>query len=140
MPILISDKYDAWKVKAAACFDQLKVSGEEINPAFTEPGLRVLSCDEFSDAAITAASGCPCFVLRAAPFMFLLTASKLALAIRLRFGARTPCCGHGLDHLRRQSRRQGGKLRQLNNQVHGRIATFRKRRSCQHRGLALPIS
>ena len=90
------------------------------------------SCAPFVGAAIMTASGCPCSKLRAAPFMFLLTASKLALAVRLRFGARTPCCGHGLDHRRRQSHRRGGKLQQLNNQVHGRITSFRERRRCQH--------
>ena len=89
-------------------------------------------CGQF---ATMTASGCPCLELRAAPFMFLLTASKLALAVRLCFGARTPCCGHGLDHRRRQSHRRSGKLEQLNNQVHGRITSFRGRRRCQHTGL-----
>lgn len=85
--------------------------------------------------ATMTASGCPCSKLRAAPFVFLLTASKLALAVRLCFGARTPCCGHGLDYRRRQSHCRSGKLEQLNNQVHGRITSFRKRRRCQHTGL-----
>lgn len=85
--------------------------------------------------ATMTASGCPCFVLRAASFVCRLIASQLALAISFRFGARTPCCGHGLDHRRRQSHRRSGKLEQLNNQVHGRITSFRGRRRCQHTGL-----
>ena len=100
-----------------------------------EMGFRALSSGVDSRAATMTASGCPCSKLRAAPFMFLLTASKLALAVRLCFGARTPCCGHGLDYRRRQYRCRSGKLEQLNNQVHGRITSFRKRRRCQHTGL-----
>lgn len=94
-----------------------------------------LSCGAVSRNAIITASGCPCSKLRAAPFVFGLIASQLALAISFRFGARTPCCGHGLDHRRRQPHRRGGKLQQLNNQVHGRITSFRERRRCQHTGL-----
>ena len=90
------------------------------------------ACAPFVGAAIMTASGCPCSKLRAAPFMFLLTASELVLAVRLRFGARTPCCGHGLDHRRRQSHRRSNEFQQLNNQVHGQITSFRKRRRCQH--------
>lgn len=98
-------------------------------------GLRALTCASSNQFATMTASGCPCFVLRAAPFMFLLTASKLVLAVRLCFGARTPCCGHGLDYRRRQSHCRSGKLEQLNNQVHGRITSFRGRGRCQHTGL-----
>ena len=97
---------------------------------------RVLSCGAVSGNAIITASGCPCSKLRAAPFVFGLIASQLALAISFRFGARTPCCGHGLDHRRRQPHRRGGKLQQLNNQAHGRITSFRERRRCQHTGLS----
>ena len=97
---------------------------------------RVLSCGAVSGNAIITASGCPCSKLRAAPFVFGLIASQLALAISFRFGTRTPCCGHGLDHRRRQPHRRGGKLQQLNNQAHGRITSFRERRRCQHTGLS----
>ncbi len=96
---------------------------------------RVVYCASFASAAIMRAGGCPCLELWAAPFVFGLIASQLALAISFRFGARTPCCGHGLDHRRRQPHRRGGKLQQLNNQVHGRITSFRGRRRCQHTGL-----
>lgn len=92
----------------------------------------VFACVFSADAATMTASGCPCFVLRAAPFVFGLIASQLALAISFRFGARTPCCGHGLDHRRRQSHRRSNEFQQLNNQVHGQITSCRKRRRCQH--------
>lgn len=98
-------------------------------------GLCVASCASSDRFATMTVSGCPCSKLRAALFMFLLTASKLALAVRLCFGARTPCCGHGLDYRRRQSHCRSGKLEQLNNQVHGRITSFRGRGRCQHTGL-----
>lgn len=98
-------------------------------------GLRAVPCVASDQFATIAASGCPCSKLRAAPFMFLLTASKPALAVRLCFGARTPCCGRGLGYRRRQSHRRSGKLEQLNNQGHGRITSFRERRRCQHTGL-----
>lgn len=100
-----------------------------------EHGLRARSCTSSCRFATMSASGCPCSMLRAAPFVFGLIASQLALAISFRFGARTPCCGHGLDHRRCQSHRRSGKLKQLNNQVHGQITSFRKRRRCQHTGL-----
>lgn len=73
MSTLIVDKYEAWKAGANACFDQLKAS----------------VCALSTSAAIMMTSGCPCFGLRATPFVFLLTASKLVLAVSLRFGAHT---------------------------------------------------
>ena len=99
------------------------------------PGLRALSCVPSRRFATIAASGCPCFVLRAAPFVFGLIAGQLAPAISFRFGTRTPCCGHGPDRRRRQSHRRSNEFQQLNNQVHGQITSFRKRRRCQHTGL-----
>lgn len=98
-------------------------------------GLCVASCASSDRFATMTASGCPCLELRAAPFVCRLIASQLALAISFRFGARTPCCGHGLDHRLRQSHRRSGKFEQLNNQVHGRITSFPRRRRCQHTGL-----
>ena len=100
-----------------------------------EHGLRALSCTSSCRFATMSASGCPCSMLRAAPFVFGLIASQLALAISFRFGARTPCCGHGLDHRRRQPHHRSNEFQQLNNQVHGQITPFRKRRRCQHAGL-----
>lgn len=134
MPILVSGKSDIWKDEANACFDSLtlKANDEEVNRLLATPSLCMTPCGRISEAAIMTASGCPCLELRAAPFVFGLIASQLALAISFRFGARTPCCGHGLDHRRRQPHRRGGKLQQLNNQVHGRITSFRERRCCQH--------
>lgn len=111
------------------------ISYAEFLAGYHAVGLHVASCASSDQFATMTASGCPCSKLRAAPFMFLLTASKLVLAVRLCFGARTPCCGHGLDYRRRQSHCRSGKLEQLNNQVHGRITSFRKRRRCQHTGL-----
>lgn len=110
-------------------------SGGRGTCVFAGPGLRVLPCAFSDQFATMSASGCPCLELRAAPFVCRLIASQLALAISFRFGARTPCCGHGLDHRRRQSRRRSGKLEQLNNQVHGRITSFPRRRRYQHTGL-----
>lgn len=111
------------------------ISYAEFLAGYHAVGLHVASCASSDRFATMTASGCPCSKLRAAPFMFLLTASKLVLAVRPCFGARTPCCGHGLDYRRRQSHCRSGKLEQLNNQVHGRITSFRKRRRCQHTGL-----
>ena len=131
MPTLISDKYEAWKAEVSAPFYRLKDSDGELARFFVKVG----SYDGVSRDVAAKVSRYSRFVLRAAPFMFLLAASKLALAVRLCFGARTPCCGHGLDYRRRQSHCRSGKLEQLNNQVHGRITSFRKRRRCQHTGL-----
>lgn len=100
-----------------------------------EHGLRALSCTSSCRFATMSASGCPCLELWAAPFVFGLIAGQLAPAISFRFGARTPCCGHGPDRRRRQSHRRSNEFQQLNNQVHGQITSFRKRRRCQHTGL-----
>ena len=135
VPASVSSNYKAWKDEANARFDSLKTNDVVVNRLLPTPSLCVPPCGRIYGTAIITASGCPCFVLRAAPFMFLLIASQLALAISFRFGARTPCCGHGLDHRRRQPHRRGGKLQQLNNQVHGRITSFRGRGRCQHTGL-----
>lgn len=110
-------------------------SGGRSTCVFAGPDLRALSCIFPNQFAAMTASGCPCSMLRAAPFGCRLIAGQLALAISFRFEGRTPCCGHGLGHRRRQSHRRSGKLEQLNNQVHGRITSFRRRRRCQHTGL-----
>ncbi len=96
---------------------------------------RALSCGEVSGSVIMTASGCPCCVLRAAPFMFRLTASYLMLAVSFRFGACSPHAIDGPDHRGRQSHHTCGKLQQLNNQVHGQFTSFRKRRRRPHTGL-----
>lgn len=86
--------------------------------------------------AIMKASGCPCLVVRAAPFCFFGDRRpQLAPAVTLRFGALTPCCGHGLDYRRCQPHHRSGKCNNLSNQFHGQITSFRKRRRCQHTGL-----
>lgn len=132
-PTLIADICEVWLIEAEARLDRRKAVGGGL--VFAGFGLCVASCAFFDQFATMTASGCPCSKLRAAPFVCRLIASQLALAISFRFGARTPCCGHGLDHRRRQSHCRSGKLEQLNNQVHGRITSFRKRRRCQHTGL-----
>lgn len=60
------------------------------------------ACAPFVGIAALTANGCRYLALRAPSLVCRLTASKLALAVRLCFGARTPCCGHGPDrrHLR----------------------------------------
>lgn len=136
MAALPSGIYDELRSKTNALFDRFTASEGGLGRFFAKTN----SCDglscSFSDQFATmSASGCPCPKLRAAPFVCRLIASQLALAISFRFGARTPCCGHGLDHRRRQSHRRSGKLEQLNNQVHGRITSFRGRRRCKHTGL-----
>lgn len=86
--------------------------------------------------AIMTASGCPCLEMRATPFCFFGDRRpQLAPAVTLRFGALTPCYGHGLDHRRRQSHHRSGKRNNLNSQFRGQITSFRKRRHCQHTGL-----
>lgn len=131
----ILDKSEVWMPKANARFGWLKANEEEFSRIFVGFGSCMLPCGVGSHAATMTASGCPCLELRAAPFVCRLIASQLALAISFRFGARTPCCGHGLDHRRRQSHCRSGKFEQLNNQVHGRITSFPRRRRCQHTGL-----
>lgn len=116
---LVANKYKARKVEADASDFALR-------------GVSRASSNRFATMVV---SGCPCLELRVAPFVFGLIASQLALAINLRFGARTPCCGHGPDRRRRQSHRRSNESQQLNNQVHGRITSFRRRRRCQHTGL-----
>lgn len=81
------------------------------------------------------ASGCPCLVMRATPFVYRAATRKLVPVAALRFGALAPCYGHGLDHRRRQSHHRSGKRNKLNSQFHGQITSFRKRRRCQHTGL-----
>lgn len=110
-------------------------SGGRGTCVFAGPGLRVLPCAFSDQFATMSASGCPCSMLRAAPFVCRLIAGQLAPAISFRFGARTPCCGHGPDRRRRQSHRRSNEFQQLNNQVHGQITSFRRRRRCQHTGL-----
>ena len=44
------------------------------------------------------ASGCPCFGLRATPFVVLETACQLLTAVFVHTWALAPCCGHGLRH------------------------------------------
>lgn len=91
-------------------------------------------------ACYNMASGCPCLVMRATPFCFFGDRRpQLAPAVTLRFGALTPCYGHGLDHRRRQSHHCSGKRNKLNSQFHGQITSFRKRRRYQHTGL-IPLT
>ena len=128
---------EGWKIMPVAVIAK-SIHSNDVTKSFSDfsadyhaADLHVVPCVSSDQFATMTASGCPCFVLRAAPFVFGLIASQLALAISFRFGTRTPCCGHGLDHRRRQPHRRGGKLEQLN----GRITPFRERRRCQHTGL-----
>ena len=123
------------RVKSFFALKGIARFGSEFAMGLRSVWRHALSCALSNRFATIAVSGCPCLELRAAPFGFGLIAGYLALAISFRFGARTPCCGHGLDHRRRQSHRRGGKFQQLDNQVHGRVNSFRKRRRCQHTGL-----
>lgn len=110
-------------------------SGDRSTCVLAGLGLRARSCSSSHCFATMVVSGCPCLELRAAPFGFGLIAGYLAPAISFRFGTRTPCCGHGPDRRRRQSHRRSIEFQQLDNQVHGQITSFRKRRRCQHTGL-----
>lgn len=123
------------RVKSFFALKGIARFGSEFAMGLRSVWRHALSCALSNRFATISVSGCPCLELRAAPLVFQLAASYLALAVNLRFGARTPCCGHGLDHRRCQSHRRSGKLKQLNNQVHGQITSFRKRRRCQHTGL-----
>lgn len=82
MPTLISDKYEAWEAETGALFYWLKASEGVLACFFAKAS----SCVGASCAAIMTASGCPCSKLRAAPFVFGLIASQLALVISFRFG------------------------------------------------------
>lgn len=96
----------------------------------------------WNPAAVTCyntASGCPCFGLRATPFVFLETACQLLTAVFVRTRTLAPCCGHGLDHQRRQARQRSDKPYHLDNQVHGQLTSFLRRRRCQHTGL-IPLT
>lgn len=130
-PFFVDQRYNAFQTSPLW---ELR-NGDRSTCVFAASGFRALSCASSDRFVTMTVSGCPCLELRAAPFVCRLIASQLALAISFRFGARTPCCGHGLDYRRRQSHCRSGKLEQLNNQVHGRITSFRKRRRCQHAGL-----
>ncbi len=86
-----------------------------------------------SHACYNVASGRPCLVMQATPFYFLGDRRpQLAPAVTLRFGALTPCCGHGLDYRCRQPHHRGGNRNKLNSQFHGQITSLQKRRCCQH--------
>lgn len=136
---LIAGKYELRETEANVRFNQLKTSKEGFSRIFAASGSRAVLCASPLRFIAMTASGCLCLELRAAPFMCRLIAGQLALVISLRFVARALYCGHGLDYRRRQSHRRSGKLEQLNNQVHGRITSFPRRRRCQHTGLSSPV-
>lgn len=114
-------------------------SGSRSTRVFAGPGFRDVAVRSLYAAILPCynmASGCPCLEMRATPFCFFGDRRpQLAPAVTLRFGALTPCYGHGLDHRRRQSHHRSGKRNNLNSQFHGQITSFRKRRRCQHTGL-----
>lgn len=130
MPILVSDKYEASKIGVNVRFGQLKVDEGMPGRIFAAFGSCVVSCASPLRFVSLTAGGCLCFVLRAAPFVCRLIASQLSLAISFRFGARTPCCGHGLDHRRRQSHCRSGKLEQLNNRFCN-VLSFKGKGYCE---------
>lgn len=68
-------------------------SGSRSICAFATPGFRAFACANFGRFAAMPVTGCPCSEMRAAPFTFRKAASWLELAVPLRFGAPTPCCG-----------------------------------------------
>ena len=107
---------------------------------FTEPGFCV-SSDDISTykTCYNTASGCPCLGLRATPFDIGKTDRRLSPAVFRLIGALTPCCGHGLDHQRRQARQRSDKPHHLDNQVHGQLTSFPQGRRCQHTGL-IPLT
>lgn len=107
---------------------------------FTGPGFRV-SPDGSStcETCYNTASGCPCFGLRATPFVFVETACQLLTAVFVYTRTLAPCCGHGLDHQRRQARQGSDKPHHLDNQVHGQLTSSLRERRCQHTGL-IPLT
>lgn len=123
------------RVKSFFALKGIARFGSEFAMGLRSVWRHALSCALSNRFATMSVSGCPCLELRAAPFGFGLIAGYLAPAISFRFGTRTPCCGHGPDRRRRQSHRRSNEFQQLDNQVHGRVTSFRKRRRCQHTGL-----
>ena len=130
---------------AAPCYNLLQTpplrglgSGSWSTRMFAGPGFRdavVRSLYVAVFPCYNMASGCPCLEMRATPFVYRAATRKLVPVAALRFGALTPCYGHGLDHRRRQSHHRSGKRNNLNSQFHGQITSFRKRRRYQHTGL-----
>lgn len=131
----------------AACYTTtqkppLRGTGSESRCArvFTGPGFRVSSDGPSTcETCYNTASGCPCFGLRATPFVFLETACQLLTAVFVRTRALAPCYGHGLDHQRRQARQRSDKPHHLDNQVHGQLTSSLRERRCQHTGL-IPLT
>lgn len=81
-------------------------SGGRSTRVFAGPGFRdvvVSSLYVVIFPCYNMASGCPCLVMRATPFVYRAATRKLVPVAALRFGALTPCYGHGFDHRRRQS-------------------------------------
>lgn len=91
------------------------------------------------ETCYNTASGCPCLDVRATPFVFVKTACQLLTAVFVHTETLTPCCGHGLDHQRRQARQRSDKPHHLDNQVHGQLTSFPQGRRCQHTGL-IPLT
>lgn len=120
----------------------LRGTGSESRCArvFTGPGFRVSSDGSSAcETCYNTASGCPCLDVRATPLGIGKTVRRLSPAVFRLTGAFTPCCGHGLDHQRRQARQGSDKPHHLNNQVHGQLTSFLQRRRCQHTGL-IPLT
>lgn len=80
------------------------------------------------------ASGCPCFVVRAALLGWAI-ARALSLAIAFSFLALSRCCGYESDYLLHQACHSARKLDNLNNQIHRQLTSSLARRRCQHAGL-----
>lgn len=91
------------------------------------------------ETCYNTASGCPCLGLRATPFDIGKTDRRLSPAVFRLIGALAPCCGHDLDHQRRQARQRSDKPHHLDNQVHGQLTSFPQGRRCQHTGL-IPLT
>lgn len=91
------------------------------------------------ETCYNTASGCPCLGLRATPLDVGKTVRRLPPAVFRFTGALAPCCGHGLDHQRRQARQRSDKPHHLDNQVHEQLTSFPQGRRCQHTGL-IPLT
>jgi len=116
----------------------LRGTGSESRCArvFTGPGFRVSSDGSSAcETCYNTVSGCPCLDVRATPFVFVKTVCQLLTAVFVRTRTLAPCCGHGLDHQRRQARQRSNKPHHLDNQVHGQLTSSLRERRCQHTGL-----
>ena len=113
-------------------------------PRVASNGMRLIrtNCCAFTcakESCYNTASGCPCLDVRATPLDVGKTVRRLSPSVFRLIGALTPCCGHGLDHQRRQARQGSDKPHHLDNQIHGQLTSSLRERRCQHTGL-IPLT